>query len=320
MDSFIALQHFHFLRPYWFIALILIVVVLRQFTRRDDTLGVWRKAMSPEVLKQLTIEGNSRHWLSPQKLSICLAIPVCVVLMGPTWKQQPSPFTENKAALIIALDVSQTMEQSDIQPNRLLRAKQKILELLELRGDTHTALIAYAGSAHTVMPMTNDREMIRHFLDVLEPKLMPIQGKLPEKVLPISKALFEPSMVPGTLLLIGDGATTETSDKFSDFFKKQSHQLIVWAIGVDAKHIESASSIIPMQLGQLQNLVDKSRGRLVTMSSDNKDVERVQGYIENNLVIVDDKSRPWYDSGYPLVFLVALLFLFWFRRGWTLQW
>jgi Ca-activated chloride channel family protein len=318
---FDSMQHFHVLRPYWLLAFIIIFYIMRAFALRDDSLAQWRSLMSTQILSHLTVSGNNSNWLSPQKMSLILAIPLCIVLMGPTWQQQASPFSENNAALIIALDVSKTMEQGDVQPSRLLRAKQKIIELLELRGDSKTALIAFAGSAHIVMPITNDREMIRHFLDALDEKIMPISGKLPEKIIPLVDRLLASTNVPGTVLLIGDGATSNTVSAFQSFFGKQSSQLLVWGIGKTAQESDTITTgIIPLQLEQLKALSNGSNGRLILMSNDNSDVNRVNNYIKHNLVIVDDNSRPWHDSGYPMVFVVAGIFLFWFRKGWTLQW
>ena len=130
---FSSMQHFHFLRPYWLLAFLMIFYIIRAFSLRDDSLAQWRSVMSAQVLSHLTVSGNNNHWLSPQKMSLILAVPLCIVLMGPTWQQQDSPFSENNAPLIIALDVSKTMEQGDVQPSRLLRAKQKIIELLEIK-------------------------------------------------------------------------------------------------------------------------------------------------------------------------------------------
>jgi Ca-activated chloride channel family protein len=317
-------QYFHFLRPYWLLAFIIMYFILRIFGQRDDTLTIWRKVMSTDMLNTLTVQGNTGNWLSPQKLSLIISLPLCIILMGPTWQQQPSPFSENNAPLIIALDVSSTMEQNDIQPNRLLRAKQKILQLLALRGDTKTALIAYAGSAHIVMPLTNDRKMIQHFLDSLSKKLIPVKGKSPENILPIAAKLLPPSNIAGTLLVIGDGASKQSTAAFEQYFQNegelQNNQLIVWAIGKPLNELSSDSNIIPLQLEQLELLVDNTNGRLVKMTMDEEDISNVNRYIEHNLVVVDDESRPWHDSGYPLVFVIALLYLFWFRRGWTLQW
>jgi Ca-activated chloride channel family protein len=326
MLDLIQFQHFHFLRPYWLLVIIPVIFIVLSFSRRDDSMAFWKDVMSKEIIAKLTVSSTGKNWLTPKTLLIVVALVASLVLAGPTWRQQDSPFTEDKSALIIALDVSQTMNQSDVQPSRLLRAKQKIIELLALRGDANTALIVFSGSAHTVMPITNDSEMIRHFLDSLDNQLMPKSGKRPQAVLSIASKLFEPTLVPGTLLLMGDGGSAETVSEFADFFEPRSHQLIVWAFGNSTRLEqngdldETISSIIPMQLSQLESLVDNSHGRLVLMSHDKQDVQKVYRSIENNLVIVEDSSRPWLDSGYPLVYLMALLFLFWFRRGWTLQW
>ena len=319
-----TLEHFHFLRPYWFFVFIFIIFILRFFSQREDTLSVWRNVMSPTILKALTVQGNTERWLSPPKLSLIISIPLCLVLMGPTWQQMPSPFSEDEAVLIIALDLSETMEQNDLAPSRLLRAKQKILQLLEHRGDAKTALVAFAGSAHVVMPITNDREMIRHFLDSLSLQLMPVTGKLTQSILPVSNKLLSSTTVPSTLLLLTDGTTQESTNAFRQSFTNQGslyhNQLIVWAIGKTQSQLTEHSQIVPVQIAQLENLVNATSGRLVTMTIDEEDVKQVSRYIEHNLVIVDDKSRPWLDSGYPFTFIVALLFLFWFRKGWTLQW
>ncbi|MBU2870910.1 VWA domain-containing protein [Colwellia sp. E2M01] len=348
---FDSMQHFHFLRPYWLLIFVVIIYILRAFSMRDDSLAQWRDLMSTQILNNLTVSGNNNKWLSPKKMSLILSVPLCIALMGPTWKQQPSPFSENNAPLIIALDVSKTMEQGDVQPSRLLRAKQKIIELLELRGDSKTALIAFSGSAHVVMPITNDREMIRHFLDALSDKIMPLSGKLPETILPLAEKLLAKSEVPGTVLLVTDGATNNTVKAFEQFFDTHSAQLLVWAIGLEAAQLSDSSNtqnddtqsdsaqnsdtngysdnqsaytnsnnIIPLQLEPLKTLASKSGGHLQLMSNDDGDVKRVNNYIKNNIVIVDDNSRPWHDSGYPMVFVIAAIFLFWFRKGWTLQW
>ena len=98
-------------------------------------------------------------------------------MAGPSWERRSSPFTEDEAALVIALDVSGSMDQEDVQPSRLERAKQKIHDLLKSRGGARTGLIVFAGTAHTVIPLSNDPEIIRNFLDAIETAIMPRPGK-----------------------------------------------------------------------------------------------------------------------------------------------
>ena len=338
MDELLShIQHFHFLRPYWLLVAIPLVLVIKLLDVRDNMLSQWQGLMSAEILQQLTIKGNQDQWFSPRKFLWLFIPPLCLLLAGPVWHQKASPFSEDQSPLIIALDVSKSMEQTDIQPSRLLRAKQKIIELMALRGDAKTALIAYSGSAHIVMPITNDTEMIRHFLDVLNRKLLPTAGKNIKAVLPEAEVLLQPIKVPATLLILTDGASTDAMPYFADFFN-QSHQLIVWAFGRDLNNDASDSldndsldspsadtrmsktAIIPVQLAQLQNLTDTSSGRLIKMTHDKDDVELVNSAIKNNLVVVDDNGRPWHEESYPLIFVIAFIYLFWFRRGWSLQW
>lgn len=321
-DILYWLDNVHLLRPWWLVLLLPFYWVLKNVDKHNDQLSMWRSVMSKDMLTALTVSGTHNKLISPKSLTWLIFIIVVLVLAGPSWKQQKSPFTQDKSALVIALDVSSTMEQHDVQPSRLLRAKQKIVDLLALRGDSLTALIAFAGSAHVVMPATNDREMISHFLDVLEQSIIPVQGKVSQNIIPLTKNILEATSVPGNLLLITDGVSAESTSYFHDYFAQHSHQLVVWGIGSLPLGVteEADSSLIPIQIAQLERLTDENYAQLVLMTHDKSDVSRVNRYLKNNPMIVDDEATPWYDSGYPLVFVVGFLFLFWFRKGWTLQW
>ncbi len=323
MFDFTVLEYFHFLRPKWFLVLIVFIWILVTFHKRSDLTARWKTVMSPNVLKALTIEGTAGRWFSPLRVSFVITVLVCLALMGPSWKQVDSPFNEDKTLLVIAVDVSDTMNQKDIQPSRLTRAKSKVLELLEMRGSSNTALIAYAGSAHTVMPITNDNELVRHFLDALKPEIMPVSGKRPELVVEKYRELLADKALISTLLLMGDGATESTAEAFAAAFSDSAQQnVIVWGIGTDGSEPDNAqlAEIVPLQKALLTSVADQAGGAYVQVTPDNNDVQKVNRRIEHNFTIVDDGSRPWLDSGYGLTFFIAALYLLWFRRGWTLQW
>ena len=67
----------------------------------------------------------------------------------------------------------------DVQPSRLARARHKLRDLLERRRGARTALVAYAGSAHVALPLTDDAELLESYLDALDPGLMPRPGNDP---------------------------------------------------------------------------------------------------------------------------------------------
>ncbi|QDP01145.1 VWA domain-containing protein [Thalassotalea sp. PS06] len=320
MIDWAGLQNFHFMRPAYLSLYLLLIFLYLTLRQRDNSLHFWQQVMSLEVLDHLTIKGSNFEWFSPYKLMPIAGAFAILIAAGPSFTQVPSPFNEDKAGLVIALDVSETMLQSDLAPNRLLRAKQKVNDLLEIRGDSNTALIAYAGSAHVVMPLTNDGNMIRQFIKPLSPAMMPKAGKIPDNILPLTADLLNPTEVPGTLLLMTDGSSSEAEENFKQFFNEQQHQLVIWAIGDDKVKAKAGSNFLPLQLNSLKQLTSASNGRLVQFTHNKDDVSTINNYVENNLVIVEDGTRPWLDASYPLVFVVALLYVFWFRRGWTLQW
>jgi Ca-activated chloride channel family protein len=92
--------------------------------------------------------------------------------------------------LVIAIEVSDSMRSNDLQPTRLDRARFKVMDLVAARTGSRTALIAYAGSAHIVVPPSTDSEVLQPFLESLDPVIMPSPGANAGNVLPLAQALL----------------------------------------------------------------------------------------------------------------------------------
>ena len=128
-----------------------------------------------------------------------------IALSGPSWKDKQVPALENSSALVIALDLSRSMNASDQLPSRLQRAKFKIYDILNLRKEGETALIAYAGDAFTVSPLTDDVQTINAQLPALTPDIMPVQGNNLRAALQESiDLLLQAEHSTGDILLITD--------------------------------------------------------------------------------------------------------------------
>lgn len=316
-----SLSDFHFLRPWWLLSIVPLFLFYRSMVSKDDVVQQWRQHMSDKVIKHLTLSQQQSHKLTPKNLFLVFAVITTIIMAGPSWKKTTSPFFVDQSVLIIALDVSESMHHDDIQPSRLLRAKQKINALLALRGGAKTALVVYAGSAHIAMPITNDKEMIRHFLDVLDTDLLPLKDSIPQSVVKPSITLLTQTTTPSTLLLLTDKSNQQASDAFKTFFAEQPHQLVVWAIGENPNSgLSTSVGITPDQLSLLTSLAENSQGEMVPFTHNADDVEQVNEAISNNLSASNDNAQPWYDEGYYLLFLLIPLQGLWFRRGWTMQW
>ena len=313
------LAHFHLLRPAWLLALLPLFWSFHHLWREQSPMARWRGVIAPHLLKAMLVRHGRAGRFSPVSVGMVLVLLGIVALAGPTWKQQPSPFSKDIAPLVIMLDASSTMQQNDVQPSRLERAKQKVQDLLALRPGGLTGLVVYAGSAHSVIPLTNDADVVNHFLNAITTAMMPRQGKAPEKALPIVQQMLADSPVPGTVLMIGDGVGPNTDKAFSRFFSSQPHQLLLLAVGSENPS-QTDEVVMPLERAALQKLAADSGGYYQALTLGKEDVRNLNRRIDNAMVLTEDSTRPWVDAGYYLLFPIALLMLLWFRKGWTLHW
>ncbi|MGU3843855.1 VWA domain-containing protein, partial [Vibrio diabolicus] len=163
-------------------------------------------------------------------------------------QRESSPFGEDKASLIVVLDNSDSMLQKDLPPSRLERSKQKIRDLLVARKGGKTGLVVFAGSAHVAMPVTQDSKVFDPFLAAITPEIMPVQGKLAEKALPLIDQQLQGE--PGsTVLLVSDGVNPATIKQYQAYFAGKPYQLLILAAG----NTDIVSNN-PMDLDSLQKL------------------------------------------------------------------
>jgi len=257
-----------------------------------------------------------------------------IAVAGPTWDREISPFAEDSAPLVIVIDASLSMNAVDIQPTRLERAKQKVRDLLERRPGARTALIAYAGSAHTVLPLSSDATMFESFLDGLGTDIMPVRGKEPGQALQLADSILARDSVPGSILFMTDGISVDYTAEFAQHQQASADEIMVLAFGTVAG--------APVRTGENQFAANPGGGRMLATldregldalageagifvagsTVDAADVDRLQRQVQSHLRVVqqDDPTARWKDSGYYLLIPLVLMALFWFRKGWTIRW
>ena len=313
-----SLEHFHFLRPAWALLLIPWIILFAVRNRRENRPDMFGGIIAPHLLEHLRVSRFRSRWLNPRSFTTVFLMLLMILLMGPSWRQQPSPLSQDDAALVILLDVSNSMAQSDVQPSRLQRAKQKIPDLLALRPDKKAALVVYAGTAHIVLTLTADQAIIGQYLAAITPAIMPRAGKFPEYALPLIDEILRGSTAPSTVLMFADGAGADSQRLFADYFGSRPHQLLV--VGVGTSEELPAEGAVPLEREALERLAATASGRYVALTVDDSDVRALNRRIDSYYVVLEDSALPWLDSGYWLVFPAMALFLMWFRKGWTLTW
>ena len=168
---------FHFLRPEYLLLLIPVWTLVWWLLKMQNDEQKWQHMIEPKLLKHLLVqpEQNSSRLAAPWNLGIVLTLLV-ISVSGPSWKLKESPFAQDDTKIALLVSLKESMLTSDIQPNRLERAGIKIIDLLKQRSDTQSALIAYSGTAHLVLPLTKDHGIIETFTQALSPEIMPLEG------------------------------------------------------------------------------------------------------------------------------------------------
>ncbi|WP_286263456.1 vWA domain-containing protein [Thalassotalea atypica] len=315
MTDYIIWEQFHFMRPLWLLSLVPAYFVFYWRWRIENKTNEHQKNLPKHLLKALTVGQNAWQQHMPLKMLAVVATLLIIVISGPTWQRQASPFGEDKAPLLVVLDVSASMLQTDVKPSRLARAKQKIEDILSQRNGGQTGLIVYTGSAHLAMPLTQDIDIFKPLLHAVTPRIMPRQGKFAEYTLPLIDKQFAKQNVPGTVLLVTDGIGSQTVEAFGQYFEQSRHQLLILAMGNDEK-----PSDITLDMDGLNRLASVSNAKINTVTIDNEDVNWIAKQINRHMQISADSALPWQDMGYSLTYVIAVLFLMWFRRGWLVQW
>lgn len=296
-----ALTSFHLLRPLWLVALIPVAAVSALLLWRQSARAQWGRVIAPHLLDHLIVQPGRGRSVNPLYLVSAAMTLGIIALSGPTWRRELPPFVEDKAPLMIALAVGSSMNSNDVAPSRLERAKQKIADLLVARAGARTGLIAYAGTAHLVMPLTDDRAVIAPFLAALAPGLMPADGNNVASAIALAVQSLATEPVAGTILIVADDLGAADAAAIRQAAGRNN--LVMLAV---------TASVTSSPLGS----------DAVAVSVDGADILRLERRIETRFQAAqsDALGTRWQDEGFWLLLPLALLTLLWFRRGTTVAW
>jgi len=327
------LADFHFIRPYWFLALlpmlIFISLTLKNKLARGNWTEVCDEALLPFILQETNNQSTGRATSFLMSLAGLLAI---IALAGPTWERLPTPAFRNDAALVIALDLSRSMNATDIKPSRLIRARYKIADILKQRKDGLTALTVYAGDTFTVTPLTEDTETINSQLNALNTDIMPSQGSNTLAAIQLAiKLLQQAGQQQGAILLITDGINPSLLNSLNKLLGK--YTLSILGIGTaDGAPVQlndggflkdrQGNIVLPrLEPSQLRSLASSGNGIYQTISSNDQDINAIMSVINSapKQESKDQKNKhlveQWVEQGPWLLLILLPLAAMYFRKG-----
>lgn len=328
------LDEFRFLRPEWLLLIPVVLAIALAFAFRRLAPGSWQHlidpALAPHVLSGArSSSGRDLRWL----LVGLVGVIGSLALAGPAWERIEQPVFRSDQALVVALDLSRSMDAQDVSPSRLTRARLKILDLLDRRASGQTALVVYSANAFTVTPLTSDTDTIAALVNSLSTDIMPSRGSYPPAAIQKGRQLLEQADVPaGEVLLVTDGGTSPAAERHARELRAVGYTLSILGVGTpEGAPIPRASGgFVTDQRGRialpeleesgLRRLASAGGGRYARLSPTDADLDYLLSG-ETTLASRDSEqllaTDQWREEGPWLVLLLLPFAALAFRKGWV---
>ena len=330
--SSFAWENLFFMRPEWLYAYIPVGLICIMFIITYQGRDQWKRSFAKHLLPFLTIKGTKRQFLVPKMLLIVLLSFITLAMAGPTWEKIERPGQKTEAALVVLLDLSRSMLAEDIQPNRIERAKLKLNDFFAAKPNSKTALIAYAGTAHSVVPFSKDYKTISRQMEALRPDIMPVQGTNLSEALDKADTLLAKIVAPSSILLVTDNITASDIQRISQTATHSHIEIMAVAtptggtipLKKGALKDKQGNTVIPrLDVVNLDQLSAMENVNVITVTLDDTDVKILAARIRQNLeyeIDLENVEEEWKDFGYWLLIPILFISLLWFRRGWKVHW
>ncbi|HSC83049.1 MAG TPA: VWA domain-containing protein [Pseudomonas sp.] len=322
----------HWQRPWWLLLLPLLGWLLWHLWHRERRSGRWQLLLPPAFQAALLSGGRARNNQLPW-IALGLAwLLACLALLGPSWQRVELASQKRADPLVILLELTPSMLAGDASPNRLEQAKRKVLDLLHERADAQTAIIVFAGSAHTLVPLSDDLATTRNLLEALKPSLMPEPGHRADLAVAQALNLLEQgAQGQGRLLLIGSELSADERSAIRSALGRHGERLAILGIGTTQgapvpgangsflKDAQGAILLPRLDSAGLRRFASELGGLYRTASLDERDL-RGLGLLEGEQSLREN-SEPtqlaaWADQGHWLLLPLLLLAACAGRRGW----
>lgn len=324
----------HFLQPWWLVILAGVPLIAWWWRRSHRGAGSWRHVVDPQLLSYLIEPATATSSRFGLWLALLLWLLATLALAGPTWQQDRVALQRPAAARVVALQLDASMLASDLKPDRLSRARHKIHDILKRSADLQTALIAYAGDAFVVAPLTDDHATVANLVGALSPDIMPVAGNETVPAIDLALALVKQAgLSRGELILVADSINAAG---IAAAGQAAGDGLRVSVLGVGTR----AGAPVPLPDGgfeqdsagnirvsrrddnALRAAAQAGGGRYAVLSGDDSDLRGLLSDLGRaSGTGMDDSARAslrWIDRGPWLVLVLLPLALLAARRGWVL--
>jgi len=298
-----ALADFHFIRPGTLLFAPLAIGLWWLWRRYADPLRGWREQIAPGLLQALVI-GSGPTQRRPALWLLTVWLLATVAIAGPTWRLEPSPFADDATPLMIVLKTDASMERPNPAPSRLERAHLKIADLAEARKGQPLGLIAYAGSAHLVLPPTRDTAVVSSMAAEISPAIMPVPGDRLDLALGEAVRVLTEGRQGGSILVVADAVDSDRA-ALQAIKKDLSFPVQFLAINPAESSGNDSLRAAARTLGATVEPLDVDGGDIAAI---------VRRAARTPVAQRGEQGGQWQEAGYWLVPLLCLIVLVSFSR------
>jgi Ca-activated chloride channel family protein len=328
-------SEFHLLRPVWLLALLPLALLLWRLLRSAGEGEAWRGVVDAHLLPHLLSGVQGRAQRLPLWLLAAAWLLLVLALAGPTWERLPEPLYQARQFRVVALDLSPSMNATDLAPSRLVRARFKVLDLLRQSEEGQTAMLAYGAEPYVVSPLTTDVKTIAAQVPSLDTSLLPVAGaRRPDLALDQAAELLRQAGAPeGEVILVTDGVeNAAATNAAAARLHASGYRVSVLGVGTRdgspvrsrdggfLKDAKGAIRVSRLQEAVLRDLAAAGGGVYVTASPGDGDIALLRpgtplapGALDEEQTTQADR---WREEGPVLLVLLLPLAAFAFRRGW----
>lgn len=324
----------HFIRPEWLLALLPLAIILWALWRQHQSNSAWNRYIAPHLAKILVTEGTHKSRRPLHILAFTWVIAT-LALAGPALNKQTLPVFAAEQGRVLVMDMSVSMFATDLAPNRLTQTKFRATDLLRGLKEGETGLIAFAGDAFTISPLTRDTGTLLNLLPTLSPEIMPVLGSNLAAALTQAKNLLaQGGHLRGDIIVMTDGITPRQFDEANSALAGSQYRLAIMGFGSpqgapirlpDGQLQRDSSNevvVAKTDFGLLQKLADNHNGIMIPNRADGQDLVQLQHWLSDSgdAKATDLDGETWQDLGPYLTLLLLIPALLSFRQGMLANW
>ncbi len=328
-----TLSDFHFIRPSWLFAILGLIFALYLLKKMRVKKSGWQ-GLLPKHLANALIDKKQSGKPTSLILPFLIGLLAIIAMAGPSWQKLPQPVYQLARGSVLIMDMSYSMYATDLSPNRLTRSRYKAIDLLDNLNEGEMGLIAYAGDAFVISPLTEDINNIKLLLPSLSPDLMPELGSDPLRALTLAhEMLTNAGHNDGDIYWFTDGIENSEIQDITEWTRAHPYKLNILGVGTKAGAPiklsngefmkESNGSIIVPKLieDSLRGSASRGNGVYVRLQTNSDDITAL---LQNKEIPTDSQEKKqesmnsgdqWEEVGPYLILCLLPFVLGYFRRG-----